>query len=474
MKNNKNKGNNSKDKLISKENINSKNIIFKVIISLIIIIAIGSMSIYGYIFMMVNKWEDKIYPNIRVYNLNLGELNKEEALEILDSKYSTLINKKSISLIYEEKNYDISYEDLEVNYNKEEMINQAINYGKDKGIIDKYKLIKSNYEIILNPEFNFNREIEETFLNKIIEDINVDKKEATISISNGNIKITNDVTGKKVNYNDLKSKLEYAVNGKIGESEVIDIEVLKEEATLKQEDLIKVNGKVSEYKSYFYNNEDGRITNMRIASKTLNGILLMPGETFSYNDVIGETTPEKGYDLANTYVGNKIVPDYGGGICQVSTTLYRAVMRANIRSVERTNHSMIVSYSEPSLDATVAHGYIDYKFTNTYNSPIYIEAYVLSDNVTINIYGNLNEKGNRKYELVSEIHKTNKFDIEYEDDNTIDFGKEVVIKNGMNGYESSAYLITYENGEKINKEKISTDYYAKSNRVIKRGTKKSI
>ncbi|MDZ4941438.1 VanW family protein, partial [Clostridium perfringens] len=121
---------------------------------------------------------------------------------------------------------------------------------------------------------------------------------------------------------------------------------------------------------------DGRVRNMQIAAETVNGTIVMPGEEFSYNALIGDTTPDKGYEKANTYVGNKIVPDYGGGICQVSTALYRAAMRANLRSTERANHSLTGSYSEPGLDATVAYGFVDYKFKNSYDFPIYIQGYV--------------------------------------------------------------------------------------------------
>ena len=94
-------------------------------------------------------------------------------------------------------------------------------------------------------------------------------------------------------------------------------------------------------------------------------------DEFSYNNTIGPTTAERGYKKANTYVGSKIVPDYGGGVCQVSSTLYRAIIQANIRSTERRNHSMTVGYAAPGLDATVAAGYIDYKFVNTYDSVSY-------------------------------------------------------------------------------------------------------
>ena len=457
-----------------KKTKNKKNDIYKILLGLIIVISLGIATFYSYIFVKVNGWKDKIYPNVKVYNVDLSGLKEDEAIEVLRSKYGDVIKDKIILAKYDDKEFTISYRDLEVEYNEKELVNEALKFGKDKGIIDRYKLIKYIYEVNLKPEITYNKEKGNSFIDSIVKDINKEKKEGTLIINNGYINVTKDDTGIKVKENEFISKFEYSINGNINEKEEVIIEVLKEEAKRKYEELIKVNGIISEYKSYFYNNQDGRITNMKIASETISGSLLMPGEVFSYNELIGETTKEKGYALANTYVANKIVPDYGGGICQVSTALYRAAMRANLRSVERTNHSMIVSYSEPSLDATVANGYIDYKFKNDYNSPIYIEAYVLSDNVTIKIYGNTNEKGNRSYELVSEIHKTYEFETEYLDDENLPLGEEVVFRNGMNGYESSSYLVTYENGQEINREKISTDYYAKSNKVIKRGIKKQI
>ena len=92
----------------------------------------------------------------------------------------------------------------------------------------------------------------------------------------------------------------------------------------------------------------------------------MPGEEFSYNKAIGQTTPENGYQQAGAYVAGEVVQEYGGGVCNISTILYRAAMRANLKSSLRYNHSMMVSYAEPSLDATVYEGEIDYRFVNPY------------------------------------------------------------------------------------------------------------
>ena len=234
----------------------------------------------------------------------------------------------------------------------------------------------------------------------------------------------------------------------------------------------KITGKISDYSSSYANTGDGRVKNMQIAAETVSGTIVMPGEEFSYNELIGDTTPDKGYEKANTYVGDEIVPDYGGGICQVSTTLYRAVMRANIRSTERMNHSMIVSYSEPGLDATVANGYIDYKFVNTYDFPIYIQGYVSGGVVNFSIYGNVEAMGNKTYDLISVVNEKISPEVVYKEDNTLEEGKEVVKSYGMTGYKATAYQVTYENGVEVNRELISNDTYLKTDTIIRKGTKK--
>ena len=158
---------------------------------------------------------------------------------------------------------------------------------------------------------------------------------------------------------------------------------------------------------------------MQLATGYINGTLLMPGDEFSYNKTILDTTPENGYKEANTYVGSEVVPNYGGGVCQISTFLYRAVITSNIRSTIRYNHSMMVGYSEPSLDATVFEGDIDYRFINTYNSPIYIEGYMGGSTITFNVYGNTSEKGNKTYELVNNVIEKYDYTTEYVDDPTL-------------------------------------------------------
>ena len=154
----------------------------------------------------------------------------------------------------------------------------------------------------------------------------------------------------------------------------------------------------------------------------------MPGESFSFNNTVGESSTEKGYKMAPVIVGTKVELAFWGGICQVSTTLYNAILRANIPSTERYKHSLPSHYIGLGMDATVAYGLLDYKFKNTNSYPIYIESITQNKNVTFNIYSN-SSLNNKKYDIVNEVA-----------------GKNV-----------SVFKVTYENSKLLSKDLLYTD-----------------
>ena len=331
---------------------------------------------------------------------------------------------KKITVLAAAKTLELTYDTLNLNYDIESVVNEAVVYGKDNGLFAKNSLINGKNSIELNPKVNFDEEALVAFENKVLEEVNIEPKNASINVNSGNVSIVPEEVGKTIDKEDLHNKLVESISGNPSNDIELSFELKDQEASVKSTDLESITGKISEYSSHYNNTGDGRVRNMEIAAGIINGTLVMPGEEFSYNALIGDTTPDKGYEKANTYVGNEIVPDYGGGICQVSTTLYRAVMRANIRSTERMNHSLTVSYSEPGLDATVANGVVDYKFVNTYDFPIYIQGYVSGGVVNFTIYGNVEAMGNKTYELVNEVHEKYDPKKKYEDDPTMEAGTE--------------------------------------------------
>ena len=214
-----------------------------------------------------------------------------------------------------------------------------------------------------------------------------------------------------------------------------------------------------------------RSNNIALASEKINGTVIMPGETFSYNQIVGKRTIEAGYKEAGAYAGGEVVQEVGGGICQVSSTLYNAVLYANLEIVERSNHYFETSYVDPGRDATVSWGTVDFKFKNNRTYPIKVEAEARDGMCEITIKG-ISEKGDYEVILQSKVTSIVKRDTEYTEDKSLEDGVEIVEQEGHDGCTSETYKTLKQNGTIVSTELISSDYYHALNKKITKGTKK--
>lgn len=194
---------------------------------------------------------------------------------------------------------------------------------------------------------------------------------------------------------------------------------------------------LSTYSTKYSTRDKDRTTNLQLAANKINGTVLMPGEIFSYNQVVGERTIAAGYKEAPIYVSGEVVDGLGGGICQITSTLYNAVLYANLGIVSRSNHQFVPSYVTASRDATVVYGAIDFKFKNTRNYPIKITCSVSNGIATFNIYG---------------LRSDNEYDIEI---------SSRVTGTTSSAIYSEAYKILKQNGQVIRSELLSRDTYKK-------------
>lgn len=184
-----------------------------------------------------------------------------------------------------------------------------------------------------------------------------------------------------------------------------------------------------------YSNNANRTTNLRLASNKINGTVIMPGDTFSYNKIVGERTIAAGYKNASVFENGRIVDGLGGGICQVSTTLYNAVLYANLQIVERTNHMFLAGYADGGRDATVAYGSLDFRFKNNRTYPIKIESRVENGYCTVKVYG---------------LRMENDFDVE-------------IVSNKIGPLKYQAFRRLYQNGVLVGTEELSVDTYSSPN-----------
>lgn len=247
----------------------------------------------------------------------------------------------------------------------------------------------------------------------------------------------------------------------------IPISMINQKPRVNEEDLRDM-GELSSFSTWFNTSEVNRSSNLRKAAQTLNGTMVQPGETVSFNKTIGPRTAETGFNEALVIVGGKFVPGVGGGICQVSTTLYNACLLAGLNIVERHQHNMAVSYVPLGRDATVSYGQQDFRFQNNTDSPIYIRAVTSGGTITVNIYGDLAHK--QKIALSSTVDAVSPFKEVHLIDNTLAPGQVKVEHAGINGYSVRAFRSFYDSdGKLIKQELLSNNHYLTLDKIIHSG-----
>lgn len=276
-------------------------------------------------------------------------------------------------------------------------------------------------------------------------------------------------TGIAINEEQLKSDIQSALSAKQFDK-VITVsasEVQPEYSTAAAKQKYKTIG------TYTTNTTSNskRNTNVRLAAKALNGTIVGPGQEVSFNDTVGQRTEAKGYQGAAAYNNGEVVQEIGGGVCQVSTTLYNAALKAGMKISMRRSHTFEPSYVTPGMDATVSWGGPDFRFINTSSSAIGIKASYSNQTVTVSIYGVPVLEDGVTYSL--EATKTETFDLpepQYEEDQTLQPGQEVVKSKGTQGSRWQVKLVVKKDGQVVSSEVDHTATYKGHNPVIRRNT----
>ena len=246
---------------------------------------------------------------------------------------------------------------------------------------------------------------------------------------------------------------------------VIPLKVLYPSVTTDDIGIEAFPDQLASYSTSFYSSGYNKSNNVRLATYKIDGTVLMPGETFSYNETVGRRTRAAGFVEAPAYANGEVVSEVGGGICQVSSTLYNAVLRANLEVVDRSNHMFEVSYCPIGTDATVSWGAPDFQFKNNRNYAIKIVASPEGGELNIQIYG---LRQDDDYEVEIESYRTGSisYGTTYTHDPSLAPGETKVIQSGASGATSVTYKILKRNGEEVDKVLVSRDYYDPENEII--------
>lgn len=297
---------------------------------------------------------------------------------------------------------------------------------------------------------------------------NREPQDAVLNRDGESYSIEPEVVGIKIDKDNAKKIIEDNRNN--SESYEIPAEIIMPKVTAADLEAEFTDTVIASYCTDYSSSSANRKENIRLASSSINGKILNPGEVFSYNDIVGPRTEAAGYKMAHVYSGGKTVDGIGGGICQVSSTLYNAVVFADLEIVYRTNHSMPVSYVPLGRDATVSYGTIDFKFKNNKDTPVKIEVIADGSFVTVNIYGR--QKYKKDISIETAITGTIKYTTTEIKDDTMYEGETKLEQEGANGTTVEAYKIVKENGEVVSKTLLCKSSYIPTEKIVRVGTKK--
>lgn len=326
----------------------------------------------------------KIHKNITIENISVGKLTKEEAVNMLKKTYPL----DNFNINYNNESWTIKPEDIELSFHIEERVDEALNYTRSKSI---WNNIKRKGKLNINKPYNI--KIKATYnevklskqLEKIYEKVNVEAVDATFYVEpSGEIKRSESKEGRDVDISKLKDDIYNMINKKKIKDINLPVLTLYPKTSTKQ--VKSINSILGQFSTSF-NDSTSRGSNIHVAGESTSDVLLMPGETFSYNKKTGARNWVNGYQSAPIIVGGKVVNGEGGGVCQVSTTIYNAALLSGLTIDEVHNHSLPSRYAPRGRDATVSYGYTDLKFTNPYTHPVYIKNIVGNGAITSKIYG---------------------------------------------------------------------------------------
>lgn len=442
-----------------------------IVIIVLILLLIGTCGWYVY---TVTE-QDGYYTGVHVESVDLSGLTKDEAKEKFEQYWNSLLATE-VEIKIGEDTESMTMEELGLTLSNTDVLEEAYELGRTGGIFTRFfqikKMEKEPQEVKLS--VTLNAKTEEENLTERTQSYEHKKKNAKIKRKKGEFVITDEIYGLAINYEESLQQLADKVSSDWNDREPFSFDMTIEVDNPKYtaEDMKQITDKLGSYSTDYGSSASGRKANVAQGADYINGTVVYPGKTFSVYETVAPFTSERGYALAGSYENGKTVQSMGGGICQVSTTLYNAVIRAELQVDERSPHSMTVSYVPRAADAAIAGTYKDLKFTNDTDTPIYIEGKTDGSTITFTIWGKETRPENREIEIYSETTSTSPPSEKKVKDKTLEEGKTKILEQGRTGYTAKLWKIIKIDGEQTDKILLNTSSYSSTTTKIAVGTKK--
>ena len=414
----------------------------------------------------LNSGADTFYPGVSVDGLKLNGYTMEEAREKLVALNADRLAAMTVRLAYNDREWSIAPEQMGVELDIDEKLEAAWNLGREgnifsrQGEIRRLKQEGQNLSTALSYDETALREK----LGEVKEAIDLPAVDASISFdpsAEEKFTITPESSGRDVDVSILVGQVKTQLDN--GFTTVIEVKPDIVAPTVYAADLEQATTRISRASTDLGSSSDARIHNVKTALSYFNGMVLQPGQEVSFNQTTGPRGLEQGYQNAGVIEDDEIVDGPGGGVCQVSTTLYQAVVKANLEIVRSNKHSIPVSYVDVGTDAAVAYDYKDLIFKNNTDYPIFIEGRVSGNTVAVSIYGYPLPEGT-EIEIVTDVYETiepeeDKIILDTEGEHVTYTDETKVKKRSREGIKVRSYRVVKQDGEEVSRELLRDDYY---------------
>ena len=409
--------------------------------------------------------EETLKEGVLIQGMDLSGMNKDEAAEAVEQYVEETLRPVTVTLLTSNNvEVQVTAGDLGITWSNPEVLDEALAIGTEGNVITRYKVLKDlqhepvNYELTFSYDINAINDI----LTEQCSQYDQPAIDATLKRENGAFTVVEGQIGYLL---DVETSIDTIYNYMTREWDLqpctIALDVAVDQPKGSAEELSRVTDVIGSYTTSFSTSGSDRSANVTNGCRLIDGTTLYPGEEFSTYDAVAPFTVSNGYYMAGSYLNGKVVDSLGGGICQVSTTLYNAVLRAELEVTERYNHSMIVTYVDPSADAAIAESSgKDFKFVNNLDVPIYIEGIIEGKKITFNIYGEETRSSDRQVTYESKVLEVINPPGELLYANASQpIGYLVRSDSAHIGYKAQLWKVVTENGVEVERTQVNSSSY---------------
>lgn len=417
--------------------------------------------------------KETIAKGVYIGSVDVGGMTKQEAHDAVDA-YVDRLMQTNFSLMGPIGYMNITAEEMGITTDVDTVVEEANAIAKYGDLISRFKETKDlekEHKVVDLP-LTLDKQATANKIYEHRDELNIAAVDNSFRIENGNFVFIPGKTGNEVNIVESVYSIRDFINDDWS-PEKTEIALVIDEVQPRgsEEELSKLTSVLGTFQTNFGSSAAGRAQNVRNACSKINGTILYPGEEFSTYEKISPFTQENGYGIAGAYENGQVVESVGGGVCQVATTLYNAVIRAELDVTMRYNHSMMVSYVPPSDDAAIAGTYKDFRFKNNMDTPVYIEGTSDGGILTFKVYGVENRPSNRVVSFESETVEKKDIEVQFNVSSDYDLGYIATTQSAHQGVVARLWKIVTVDGVQQSREIFNKSTYNSSPKIITVGVR---